>query len=354
MRNHRALGWLLLPIMTACALLGRPNFMPPWRQDHIKFPHARHAKADVECLACHETVYDAEDLQARHLPGEDKCLECHAEEKEQGRCIFCHTDVQAAQPREASLPSLEFSHVKHLERTEEDCARCHTALSEPKRGGETVAMDRCLGCHEHKVTFREGRCDQCHTDLVKERVQPLREFTHQGNFVLQHRFSARASSESCMLCHTQNQCVDCHNATPPVRVELRRPEAVTSNFIHRNDFISRHNIEAQADPAQCFRCHGNSFCNDCHRMQNLTSTGSNPRNPHPRGWVMGGTELHGAAARRDIQQCASCHDQGPQSNCIQCHQVGGVGGNPHPPGWNLDHNRNDIQLNGMCQYCHLR
>jgi hypothetical protein len=61
-----------------------------------------------------------------------------------------------------------------------------------------------------------------------------------------------------------------------------------------------------------------------------------------------GEERHGRAARRDILTCAACHDQGPASNCIHCHAVGGPGGNPHPDGWSSGR---DVQ-DGMCAFCH--
>jgi hypothetical protein len=59
------------------------------------------------------------------------------------------------------------------------------------------------------------------------------------------------------------------------------------------------------------------------------------------------------AARRDISSCAACHDQGPSSNCITCHRVGGTGGNPHPIGWMQHHDQQEIHRNTMCLYCHL-
>jgi hypothetical protein len=102
---------------------------------------------------------------------------------------------------------------------------------------------------------------------------------------------------------------------------------VTSDFIHRGDYLTRHSIEARSDPVLCQRCHGISFCTACHNQENVGPGGSNPRRPHPPGWALPGPTSHAVAARRDIVSCASCHDQGPNSNCVGCHKVGGVGGN---------------------------
>ena len=138
-------------------------------------------------------------------------------------------------------------------------------------------------------------------------------------------------------------------------MEIKHAENVNSDYIHRNDFLGRHSIEAKFNDTTCLRCHGTTFCQSCHTLQNLTRDGMNPRDPHPPGWsfpgASGGTP-HGDAARKDITSCASCHDQGPRSNCIECHKVGGIGGNPHPPGWTDKHPKSEINKNGMCIYCH--
>lgn len=115
-----------------------------------------------------------------------------------------------------------------------------------------------------------------------------------------------------------------------------------------------HAIEAKANPVLCRRCHGTSFCENCHSLQNLTSNSLDPRNPHPPGWTIPGSpQFHGVAAQRDITSCASCHDQGPSTNCIKCHRVGGVGGNPHPLGWLSHHGYQEMRSNPICLYCHI-
>jgi hypothetical protein len=123
--------------------------------------------------------------------------------------------------------------------------------------------------------------------------------------------------------------------------------------MHRGDFLGRHSVEVAADPASCRRCHGQSFCDSCHQAEGLTAQAKNPRDPHPAGWsIPGSRDFHGPAARRDIASCAACHDQGARSNCVDCHRVGGIGGNPHPPGFTQRHDRAEIRRTGMCLYCH--
>jgi hypothetical protein len=323
------------------------------RADHIKAPHARHAKAGVACLTCHENVFDQKELGPGLLPPESKCLECHGEMKAKGQCAKCHTDVKHAENFAPPPSGIKMGHEAHLNRLEHvkddaaKCKTCHWKLPEPLRGGTAPTMDACTACHVHKQDFDAGRCVRCHTDLARYPLEPISSFSHAGNFVREHGRSARASAESCATCHDQNFCKDCHANTAHPKIEIKLPERVERDFIHRNDFLGRHASEEAADPASCRRCHGTSFCEDCHRKNGLTTGALNPRNPHPPNWVL---NLHGTAARQNINSCASCHDQGAQSNCVNCHKVGGIGGNPHPPGWNRS--TTEIRTNNMCLICH--
>ncbi|MDB4969781.1 MAG: hypothetical protein JWN44_5470 [Myxococcales bacterium] len=341
-------------LSSSCAWWWR-DAVPLAGGDVIKVPHERHRAGGVECLACHETLYDQKSLAQPTLPAESVCLQCHAAEKQKGNCGFCHTDVRKAAPWPARAPALQMSHAEHIERTKEKCTVCHTRLPEPVRTSSMApAMAACLSCHEHRQEYDDGRCQRCHTDLSRYPLAPVSLYSHRGDFVHEHARPARAAGATCAECHEQTFCSDCHASTVATRIEVKLPERVDANFIHRNDYVGRHQVEAAADPAQCRRCHGSSFCENCHRAQNLSSAGANPRDPHPPGWSLPGSQqFHGTAARRDIVACAACHDQGARSICVDCHKVGGIGGNPHPPGWTSRHGVNEIARNGMCAACHL-
>jgi hypothetical protein len=320
--------------------------------DHILVPHDRHAKAGVECLTCHDAIWDAKSLATPTLPDEAKCLECHRAEKERGNCAMCHTDVAHAAPWPTPEPALTMDHAAHIERTKEKCEVCHKLLPNPVRtAASRPTMDACTQCHQHKEAFNQSRCGQCHLDLTRYSLHPISLYSHQGDFLRDH---GRAANASCATCHDQTFCADCHARTVSTRIEIHEPERVDRRFVHRNDFLGRHSVEARFDGASCRRCHGSSFCADCHQQNGLTPQAQNPRDPHPPGWAVrgAGSEFHGTAARNDITSCAACHDQGAQSICVQCHKVGGIGGDPHPPGWTARHGHNQIASNNLCLTCH--
>jgi hypothetical protein len=187
--------------------------------------------------------------------------------------------------------------------------------------------------------------------------QPVTAFRHEGNWIASHGSLARPSAESCAACHDQTYCAACHSSqTAPTRLENIFPERVDRSFIHRGDYVSRHMIDAGANPASCRRCHGSGFCEACHTAQGLTRFAPSLRDPHPAGWSNtsdGGP--HRFAARRDITSCAGCHDQGAQANCVVCHAAtgpGAAGRNPHPAKFLKTHDLDDARSTAMCRACH--
>ncbi|MHB8876437.1 MAG: cytochrome c3 family protein [Myxococcaceae bacterium] len=347
--------WVLLvaaSFTVACATLA--TRLGPDLADRLKIPHAKHQEAGVECDACHEKVATAKSLAESLIPPMDKCGECHdvADDK---ACGMCHTHPDEPAARERVNLHLNFPHDKHLANPDikGECARCHKALPEPERTAPIAGppMALCLECHNHAKDYDEGRCSLCHQELNRFPLRPVSDFSHRGDFVREHALSAR-STVVCAQCHEQTFCTDCHAKTVAAKVEVKFPERVDRVFIHRNDFVSRHQIEARADEARCQRCHGVSFCQSCHALQGLTPQGVTSVNPHPQGFVGPGPGSHAVEARRDIVRCAACHDQGASSICVDCHRVGGVGGNPHPASWLSRHNRDELRKNSMCLACH--
>jgi hypothetical protein len=343
---------VLVGVLSGVACAGLFSNLRLLSDDHIRFPHARHLKAKLECVACHDSVYDATDLKDHHLPKEAKCMECHKDKKESGNCAFCHSNPSAIEPRPEREPHLSFDHSKHIDRVNEDCTVCHKVLPEPRRAGEPPKMAACLSCHNHQENFDKGECSLCHKDLWMHPLKPESTFEHSPNFLHEHASAARSDGAACSQCHEQTFCSDCHAKTVGITVEDKEFDRVDRAFVHRGDFISRHATEASANPAMCERCHTTSSCESCHTARNVGAAAQDPRNPHPSGWAFPGSpSFHGDAARTEVETCAVCHDHGGHPDCITCHKVGGIGGNPHPASFLSRHRT--VERTPTCLECHL-
>ena len=315
------------------------------------FPHSIHLEQGVGCTDCHEGIDKATTLNKRHLPTTAKCGECHNDNR------------PAPSTENIPPPRLTFSHAKHLPQAQikGKCDTCHKKLPEMGEAYPTMSMETCTGCHKHQQDFAQGRCRPCHLDL--KGYKPERAYAHEGDWLRNHGAQARPSAESCAACHDQTYCAACHAATTTAaRPSIIWPEEVERSFIHRGDYVSRHMVDAASNPASCRKCHGTKFCEACHTLQNLTKDAGpetatfQHRRPasHADGWANdpSSTNFHGKAARRDVTTCANCHDQGAASTCVLCHQVGGIGGNPHPPSFLSKHDKEDRNHNNMCRACH--
>jgi len=312
------------------------------------FPHQPHIEGDVACTACHAGIADAKALETgvRHV-------QLPKSPSTDDRCNGCHdSDVSVEVPARTSPFRIRIDHAQHVAQVK-DCRTCHTKLPEPgDKDSPAPPMATCTSCHDHQADFNAAKCTPCHVDL--KGYVPQTAFKHAGDWMKVHGSMARPTAESCAACHDQTSCAECHaSQTTPARPSVIFPEAVDKAFIHRGDYVSRHQIDARADPASCRSCHGSAFCSTCHTEQGVTSSSVNVRDPHPVGWATDtGPKGHGAAARRDILSCASCHDNGASSTCVSCHQMGGVGGNPHPAAFLTRHRNEDPSTKPMCSACH--
>jgi hypothetical protein len=316
------------------------------------FPHTPHVENDVKCLECHAGIEKASRLEAgvRHVKLDPKgkvCQDCHGAEI-----------ATVKVPKRTRLVTLTFSHEDHVDQVDGKCQTCHVRLVEK---GDLKApppsMSGCTGCHNHQQDFAEARCSPCHLDLKAYPLKPITAYAHQGDFKKTHGAQAKTSAGTCAACHDQTFCVDCHSpATAPAAPAIRWPEEVQREFIHRGDFVSRHMIEAGANPTSCTKCHGGAFCESCHAQQKVaspTSPFTTERDPHPTGWAndKASGHFHGDAARRNIVSCSGCHSTNAGQVCATCHRVGGAGGNPHPSGFLKKHDAED-QTKPMCRTCH--
>ncbi len=358
---------LLLAVAFAAALACH-------ERPQTRFPHELHL-AGLECggpgqppcltcTSCHRDPESrgaafalgdasrADDATARRapvVPAEDRCSSCHG----QAAAQLLH---QIARPKHEPAPlayEIRFDHQRHLamDSIRGQCIPCHTgALDDSSE--LFPPMPRCFECHEHEAQFKQGQCAPCHDEEAVRKLVPRTFVRHDESFRRHHGSQALRQPELCESCHAQQQCDDCHDMTQTITLEARMPDAVGRQWTHPADFLTRHALEARSQPARCATCHKPETCDGCHLERGVSALGIGGLSPHPPGWVGGNPasrDFHGRAARRDLLSCASCHDHGPATNCIDCHRVGGTGGNPHPRGrWT-----GRTRASTMCRYCHV-
>lgn len=346
MKKLLPLFFVLVLAVSACA--GILGIRPPGRRP---FEHRAHVVEGVSCLECHAGVTTAKDTGPLHLPGQQVCTKCHQEPHDTRDCGSCHglagTRAAAAEAREA----LHFDHAAHLPRTKGDCVRCHNDV---QLGAEQLrpTMGTCFGCHNHAEEMVVRKCDGCHVDLEKEGIKPDEWVVHGPDFMREHGVRSATNGELCGSCHAEKFCVGCHAAgvapATPARLALGDP---FTDSVHRAGFLSRHSLEARGQPGLCTTCHSPSTCTTCHERSAVSATAAGARSPHPRGWLglPGQSNDHGREAWRDPATCASCHSGAGEKLCVDCHRVGAIGGNPHPPGYQSSGN---ARTGVACRACH--
>ena len=319
------------------------------------FPHHAHLETQAcgdpgqpecpSCRTCHEGIFQSEQ---RPIEPPCKCAQCHKPATAQVQTVEARVAWQG-RPR-----TIIFSHQKHLALPEisDRCINCHAGVPDDGEQGDVMpSKPTCLRCHN--AEFEQGECAMCHLGSDMRRRAPRTFLRHNESFIRDHGEAATREVKICSQCHAQAECASCHDSTQPIPIETREPEAVNRDFVHRADFLGRHSIEARQSPARCLRCHEIASCDSCHVDRGVSANRVGAANPHPLGWVgpeHASPSFHGRAARRDIVSCASCHDQGPATNCIRCHKVGAYGGNPHPAGWTPSRSKHSA----MCRYCHAK
>lgn len=350
-RARTLVGFAAAALATAVALAACSGLLGLRPEDQPRpFPHRAHVLAGVTCLACHAGVDSAGDSGPLHLPDDATCAPCHRtphpDEARASACLRCHGAPFAAIDTIQARRHLRFSHEQHAGPARGNCMRCHLRVAE----GDAhlrPAMATCFRCHDQA---REQRtCDTCHVDLVEEGTLPASHLVHEGDWLREHGVRAASAGDLCASCHRERFCAACHGAAVPALPTRARLDDPWQTGAHRAGFRSRHALEARSAPGTCQACHSPNTCAACHRRREVSASSSEIRtSPHPPNWVgLSGGE-HGRAARRDPAACASCHGGAGEMLCVGCHRVGGVGGNPHAPGWSSRQALTDLP----CRLCH--
>ena len=349
-----------LPVMllgalvgAACAsLVGVGSLRPGSGGDASKFTHARHLKAKMECIACHDAVYDATDLSKHFLPLQAKCRECHKDQFEKKNCAMCHTNVEAAAPPPPRDSRITIDHSKHIDRVNEDCTVCHKGLPEPGVKATAPKMTTCTSCHNHQEDYDYGRCGGCHIERWTYPITKPDGFKHPDDMIQKHRESARSPNAGCSTCHQLSFCTDCHTKMGTPAEDQRMFERRYKRIAHKGDFPDHHGEEAFAGSATCQRCHDKGSCDSCHASKERSVASVNPQSPHPAGWAYRGSpKFHGDVGKEDFLPCLTCHDQPEKgADCTDCHHAGGKASSVHGPGFASTHHRIDPEP--ICAECH--
>jgi len=283
------------------------------------------------------------------LPAESDCRGCHTD-AERDTCNRCHTEPQRAGRYAEPQTDIHFDHAVHQQPSQGECVRCHAsdAESELSYVPARPSMQSCTSsCHQEEM--RTLDCERCHQDLSRYRIEDIAIIDHGPGFSRRHGTAAGADTALCTQCHDASFCEDCHLSAQGLPLELLEPTRQYRDFVHRGDFFSRHGVEAGLARGTCLRCHGVSSCDGCHRASGVGG-GVAPGSPHPPGWLDPTSPFgHSRAARRDLLSCVSCHEADAETTCVPCHRVGGVAGNPHPPGFG---GGMDPHAVGVCRVCH--
>lgn len=197
-----------------------------------------------------------------------------------------------------------------------------------------------------KMAIKE--CNDCHKG---EGVAP----NHDTDFVRGHRVLASKAGNNCSQCHSQAWCLDCHQGGS-TGDDLNQSNAGRDYEpkSHRSGWLQIHPIKAQDNQQQCYRCHDEKYCVACHSKlprAGLESQGFVSHRTQTTGQYWGSE--HGSEARKNLQACQTCHEDG--SVCITCHSTtsaAGGGVNPHPPGFKAG-NYKSRSNSKVCLQCHL-
>lgn len=350
-----------LVLLAGCSLLMKSGWLPPSPKafETHHYNHALHLGPEVglTCDFCHISVRESVDDTGKHTPPMKTCLKCHQEWFNEDECAKCHIVPEAEVPPVAT--SLHFSHKQHLgiPGMEESCEVCHNTnrTSTTQSDRNLPVMQACLNCHYHEQQYQNLVCDNCHKDMRSIDLRPQSRFSHEGDFLRDHQHYTWSQTKTCAQCHSQGDCMECHaDQSDELAANMKLHGRTDRQFIHSADYLSRHHIEARNDPALCITCHRPSYCEQCHQQHGISDIIEENQartSPHPDGFTdEDSPNFHGRIARREIHTCASCHDQGMDSICIECHATYTENYNPHPRGWTSD---KDKFRDRPCLYCHI-
>ena len=368
---------MIVFILTIAAInSGNSDEQKKTNKDIIKFSHKVH-KEITDCASCHAAVTESTSLNTRLLPDKPVCATCH-DVNDEKNCTQCHY-AEKYEPLILKKPEMIFNHKFHLTEQKLVCENCHKGLDEVAYSFESESvlpsMSICTDCHNGK-SVAVNVCESCHISTANLIPQDHKDVA----FLKSHKFNATKENSKCEMCHDNSFCESCHVSTTMINEKNTSRDFYTPYLPHKfidntkQQNISRvhdlnyrftHGIDLKSKTTECQTCHQiETFCVECHDSKggDYALEGTLPVSHKQPNFVTigvgsGGGE-HAILAKRDIEQCSSCHDvQGADANCILCHtdNDGVKGTNPktHAAGFmNKEQGDWHTDRGSVCYSCH--
>ncbi len=240
-----------------CTLCHADYLQKPDPSGDLIFSHKTHLDNDVKCVTCHQLPLGHFNTPA---PMMMTCLECHQGETAPNDCKNCHRKL------EEIAPGLGVTTV-HLDpdaKTRKTCEKCHDVKvwCEKCHGVEMPHPATWRGDHGKLALEQADVCVKCHQSKDKTFCISCHgvQMPHPAYWYSGHGDIAKRSPATCYTCHPGGKtfCQDCHHAG-------FSPTAAWPSAQHGR-------VANERGQESCLVCHQQSFCTDCH-----TKTGSGPR-----------------------------------------------------------------------------
>lgn len=236
-------------------------------------------EGEMEAPASHEratfVTRHGQDAQRSNA----NCANCHTNES----CLACHRStpsvavaLPAAGPGRAEgakierkrpvthTPDFADGHGSAASSAPQTCSTCHARTEcldchRPNPGNDgsyhtagfltrhpSAAYNRqadCAECHS-----QQQFCSTCHVQAGLRSTGSIGPGYHdaKGSFLLNHGTAARQTLESCVTCHTERDCLQCHSAQGGRRFNPHGPGFNPERLGNRN-------------PQACSACHGRAI-----------------------------------------------------------------------------------------------
>jgi len=349
-----------------------------------RFDHEKHQKVFPECAGCHVSfAYGLGPV----FPSPAICASCHDG-------VVKRTVNWSPPPPESRPSNFRFTHAEHARRSglrlPQDstifCTACHVPTDAGRMSVRRTISAQCLACHGVRavhLSAPDTACGTCHLPLTRAVALPAERVarfpkppTHDRRDFLTsrgHGQLAKASTQSCAVCHARDFCTQCHVNAPEVaaiqtlerdpraraiKVELGPP---ATHLVSKFALGGGHGALAREDVSRCAFCHTRQSCEACHRyppsvVLRLPSADTaravgavidrGTAAPHHSDFA----ERHPSLARATPAKCNACH---ARTECLGCHRpVAASAGIYHPPGFVTRHPAMAYNRQADCATCH--